>query len=77
MRFLFHPGNFWHLTATAVLLALLSCLSGCARTRVIPYAEYLEREADSIVASMTLDQKASQVMMTGISGNASFAPWLR
>jgi beta-N-acetylhexosaminidase len=77
MRLFFRPVNTSLRSVAIVLFAFISCFSGCSRIRVIPYAEYLEREADSLVASMSLDQKASQVMMTGISGNESFAPWLR
>ena len=63
----------------AVLSLVLSVISAsCARgpVTVIPEDVYLAREARAVAATLTTEEKAAQVLMTGIDGKESFAPWL-
>ncbi len=57
-----------------ILVAVLCSCSGRGAIPVSP-SDYLAREAKAIAHAMTLDEKASQVLMTGIDGKDSFPSW--
>jgi len=60
--------------ATTVLVFIVC--SACAKSRMIPvsYAQLMDTEINATIASMSLSEKASQVLMTGIDGKGSFSP---
>jgi beta-N-acetylhexosaminidase len=72
-----------YLKSPSMRIALLSLIlaalaTSCARGRVtvIPEDAYLAREARAVAATLTTEEKAAQVLMTGIDGKDSFAPRL-
>ena len=67
-----------HMHIAFLSLSLFILAVSCARGRVtvIPEDVYLAREARAVADSLTTEQKAAQVLMTGIDGKESFAPWL-
>lgn len=59
-------------------LILMVFAASCARgpVTVIPEDAYLAREARAVADSLTTEEKAAQVLMTGIDGKDSFSPRL-
>ena len=57
-------------------ISVLLFASCGTRSRAIPSNEWMAREASATFSSMTVEEKASQVLMTGIDGKDAFPGYL-
>jgi len=72
------------LAGIAVFMLLSLCLTGCGigdifrrPPKPVPNAEWMELEVRRRISSMSVEQKASQVLMTGIDGREYSPSYLR
>jgi beta-N-acetylhexosaminidase len=62
--------------APIFFISVLLFASCGTRSRAIPASEWMAREASATFSSMTVEEKASQVLMTGIDGKDVFPAYL-